>query len=84
MSTTIIKQIYTYTIIPVYIYCKTVYETKTFAAGEHINLIVMTKDATCEKDGVKTATILEYGSKNGDQITGYRVDLEEAKQKNKD
>ena len=37
-----------------------------------------------EKDGVKTATILEYGSKNGDQITGYRVDLEEAKQKNKD
>lgn len=35
------------------VYCSTVYETKTFKAGEHINLIVMTEDVTCEKDGYK-------------------------------
>ena len=29
---------------------------------------------TAEKDGVKTSTTLTYGSKNGDQITGYAVD----------
>ena len=35
------------------VYCKTVYEKKTFKAGEHINLTVVSVDATCDKDGYK-------------------------------
>ena len=35
------------------VYCSTVYERKTFTAGEHINPIVMTREPTCEKDGCK-------------------------------
>lgn len=34
-----------------------------------------------EKDGVKTSTTLEYGAKNGDQITGYAVDAIKAAKK---
>ena len=41
---------------------------------------------TAEKDGFKTTTIVEYSNENGAQVTGYQVDLEEAKHKesNKD
>ena len=35
------------------VYCSTVYETKTFKAGEHINPVVMTREPSCEKDGCK-------------------------------
>lgn len=34
----------------------------------------LTFEDAAEKDGVKTSTTLTYGSKNGDQITGYAVD----------
>lgn len=37
---------------------------------------------TAEKDGVKTSTTIEYGFKNGEQITGYGVDAIEAMNKN--
>ena len=36
-----------------------------------------------EKDGVKTSTTLEYGAKNGDQITGYAVDAIKASKEEK-
>ena len=35
------------------VYCGKEYEKKTFAAGEHLNLILVTVDVTCEKDGYK-------------------------------
>ncbi len=54
------------------IYCKTVYETKTFAAGEHINLIVMTKDATCKEDGYKYHKCDSCG-KEFDAIPGTEI-----------
>ena len=38
---------------------------------------------TVEKDGVKTSTTLEYGAKNGDQITGYAVDAIKASKEEK-
>ena len=34
---------------------------------------------SAEKGDVKTSTTVEYGSKNGAQVTGYQVDLEKAK-----
>ena len=37
---------------------------------------------TAEKDGVKTSTTIEYGFKNGEQITGSGVDAIEAMNKN--
>lgn len=37
---------------------------------------------TAEKDGVKTSTTIEYGFKNGEQITGYGVNAIEAMNKN--
>ena len=37
---------------------------------------------TAEKNGVKTSTTIEYGFKNGEQITGYGVDAIEAMNKN--
>ena len=39
---------------------------------------------SAEKDGIKTSTTVEYSNENGAQITGYAVDLEKAKQANKD
>jgi len=38
------------------------------------------EDTVEGKDGVKTVSSLDYSAENGDQITGYRVELEEAKQ----
>ena len=38
---------------------------------------------TVEKDGMKTSTTLEYGAKNGDQITGYAVDAIKASKEEK-
>ncbi len=35
------------------VYCNTVYENKTFMAGEHLNLVVMTEEPDCENDGYK-------------------------------
>ena len=37
-----------------------------------------------EKGDVKTITTVEYSNENGKQVTGYQVDLEKAKQANKD
>ena len=38
---------------------------------------------TSEKDGIQTISELNYESANGEQVTGYRVELEEAKNQNK-
>lgn len=35
------------------VYCKTDYEKKIFAAGEHLNLTVVTVDVSCDNDGYK-------------------------------
>lgn len=39
---------------------------------------------TAEKDGVKTSTTIEYGFKNGEQITGYQVDAIRAANESKE
>lgn len=39
---------------------------------------------TAEKGDLKTTTTVEYSNENGEQVTGYRVDLEKARQANGD
>lgn len=57
------------------VYCKELYDTKTFAAGEHLNLIIMTQDVTCEKDGYKYHKCDSCGEKL-DAISGTEIKSE--------